>query len=118
MEKIGESKGVVSSLVGAGGLRYITVHDDRRRCNKWEIPIQSLKEGAVVNLTATLTPGGVSGSVEFFDGAASLGSSPVASGMATLSVSTLAAGAHPITVLYGGDASHLSSLSPAPIPRL
>lgn len=67
------------------------------------------------SVTFTATFGGsvasvATGSAELFDGATSLGTVSLnASGAATFSTSTLAAGNHTITVKYGGDASHTKS---------
>jgi hypothetical protein len=57
-------------------------------------------QGASVALTATVTGAGAAGNVEFFSGADSLGTSPVASGKATMSVSSLAVGVDPITAKF------------------
>jgi hypothetical protein len=70
-------------------------------------------QGSKVNFTATVTPASASGTVEFFDGATSLGTAPVIAGSATISVSTLSPGSHSITAVYGGDCSFASSTSPA-----
>ena len=74
--------------------------------------------GSPVILTATVTGnGGVpGGSITFFDGTASLGSSTVAgtsanSSVASISLSTLASGVHTITAKYLGDTDDQSSLS-------
>ncbi|WP_316782051.1 beta strand repeat-containing protein, partial [Streptomyces sasae] len=70
-------------------------------------------------LTATVSvvvPGaGVpAGSVTFFDGMTSLGTGTLdGSGVATLSVSNLSVGTHPLTAAYGGDTSHNGSTSSA-----
>ena len=76
--------------------------------------------GAVVTLSATVTTQGgtPTGSVQFFDGANPLGTSPVAasggsSGMATMSTSGLGIGAHAITAVYSGDALDATSTSTA-----
>jgi hypothetical protein len=47
----------------------------------------------------------VSGSVQFYDGEALLGTSPIVSGSATFTTTALAAGSHAITVRYLGSAS-------------
>lgn len=75
--------------------------------------------GQTVTLTASVTPtiDGVvpGGSVTFLDGSTVLGTVTLdASGVATLSLSTLAAGSHTITAVYGGDANFAGSTS-API---
>jgi hypothetical protein len=58
--------------------------------------------GAPVVLTAAVTSGNgpPSGSVEFFDGATSLGTDPVAAGVAEVTVTTLAAGAHTLSASF------------------
>jgi hypothetical protein len=68
-----------------------------------------------VLFTATVSPSsGATGTVTFMDGGSTLGSSTLdASGVATLSVSSLAVGTHSITAQYGGDASHNGSTSAA-----
>ena len=70
--------------------------------------------GEVVGFTATVSSGAgtPSGSVQFKDGAASVGA-PVAlvSGQATLSTGALSVGSHSITAVYGGDASFAGSTS-------
>jgi hypothetical protein len=73
--------------------------------------------GQSVTFTATVTAesnnGTPTGTVGFFDGTTSLGSSVLGSnGMATFSISTLAVGTHGITASYGGDANFAPSTSP------
>ena len=66
-----------------------------------------------VTLTATVSPDDANGSVEFFDGAASLGTSAVGvGGLATLVTSTLAAGTHSLTAAYGGSIAYAPATSP------
>jgi hypothetical protein len=69
--------------------------------------------GAPVTLKASLTPAGATGRVTFYDGAAMLGVSAVASGEATLTTRLLGAGARTLRAHYGGDASDLAANSPA-----
>jgi hypothetical protein len=71
--------------------------------------------GQPVTFTATVTSGGgvPAGSVEFFDGATSLGVVPLSGGSAALTVSTLGAGSHQITAVYGGNSNFLGSTSAA-----
>jgi hypothetical protein len=70
-----------------------------------------------VALTATVTPGnsGVpTGPVSFLDGVTQIGSASLnGSGLATFSTSTLAAGTHSITAVYGGDSNLNGSTSTA-----
>ena len=72
--------------------------------------------GQMVTLTATVTgTGGTpTGSVTFFDGASLLGSVTLNAGAtASLAVSTLAAGTHTITAVYGGNTNFAASASGA-----
>ncbi len=72
-------------------------------------PGQAVTLNAAVTTTATGTP---TGSVTFLDGTTTLGTAALsAQGMATLAISTLAAGAHSVTAQYGGDASFAASAS-------
>ncbi len=67
--------------------------------------------GNKVTLTATVTPSDASGTVTFYDDVAVLGTASVASGQATLSVSDLVTGAHPLTASYDGDVNYDPSTS-------
>ena len=78
----------------------------------------SLVSGASLTLTATVTAttgsGTPTGTVTFLDGATSLGTGALsASGVATLSTTTLAVGSHSITAQYGGDSNYSASTSSA-----
>lgn len=67
--------------------------------------------GDPVTLTATVTPDGVSGTVEFKDGSTSLGTVAIdALGVATLVVS-FNAGTHPLTATYSGAPTFAASTS-------
>ncbi|MER6334871.1 Ig-like domain repeat protein, partial [Streptomyces sp. NPDC001034] len=73
--------------------------------------------GQAKTLTATVTavaPGaGVpTGTVSFFDGATLLGTGTLSGGVATLTTSALAVGAHALTAVYGGDTEFTGSTSP------
>jgi sugar lactone lactonase YvrE len=67
-------------------------------------------------LTASLATSPATGTVTFFETVntttKTLGSSPLASNTATLSTSTLAAGAYNLTATYSGDQTHPSAQSP------
>jgi len=70
--------------------------------------------GHPVTFTATVTPAGSrtpTGNVTFSDGPHLLGTSPISTGVATLSTTTLAVGAHSITASYAGNSSFASSVS-------
>ncbi len=73
----------------------------------------AVPSGNPVTFTATVsssdTPGG--GSVTFYDGATTLGSSPVSAGVAQLTDAALSIGVHEISASYGGDSTHASSSS-------
>jgi hypothetical protein len=72
--------------------------------------------GLSVTFTATVAAvspaaGTPTGTVNFLDGATSLGPGTLAGGTAMLSTSGLAIGAHSITAVYGGDANFTGSTS-------
>jgi uncharacterized protein (TIGR03437 family) len=73
--------------------------------------------GQSILLTATILPvsGGPapSGSVEFHDGSATLGTAAVDRGAATFITPALSVGAHAVTAIYSGDANYLGSTAPA-----
>ena len=74
--------------------------------------------GATVSFTATVTPpagaGAATGSVTFLDGTAALGQVSLnGSGQATYATSSLAAGTHAITAVYGGSSTLAASTSSA-----
>jgi len=69
--------------------------------------------GQSVTLTADITPSSATGSVSFKDGTTMLGSGDLSAGTASVSVSTLAVGAHSITADYAGDAGNAGSTSTA-----
>jgi hypothetical protein len=80
--------------------------------------------GQPVTFTATVTAqpgfdkGTPTGTVSFYDGTTDIGNSNLNSnGVATLTTSTLALGAHKITAVYGGDANFSGSTSP-PLKQL
>jgi Bacterial Ig-like domain (group 3)/Autotransporter beta-domain/Immunoglobulin I-set domain len=68
--------------------------------------------GQTVTFTATVTGAAPTGSVTFKDGATTLGTGTLnGSGQATLSTSSLSAGSHAITAVYGGDAGNNTGTS-------
>ncbi len=70
--------------------------------------------GQNVTFTATVqSPSGTtpSGTITFLDGTTALGTAPLASNSAQLTVSTLTVGAHSITAVYGGNSNLASSTS-------
>lgn len=73
--------------------------------------------GFPVLLTVTVAPvlpgaGTPTGTVEFFNGAASLGTAALNNGVAQLSDSSLALGNHAITAVFAGDGNFTASTSP------
>jgi hypothetical protein len=69
---------------------------------------QSVTFTAIVSGATTPT-----GTVQFFDGATSLGTVALSGTSAALTTSTLAVGTHPITAVYSGDIDDPGSTSPA-----
>jgi len=70
--------------------------------------------GSVVTLTATVTAGlgAPTGTVTFKDGPTTIGTAALAAGAASLAMSGLAVGVHPITAEYAGDDAFPGSTSP------
>jgi hypothetical protein len=62
--------------------------------------------GQSVTFTATVLPS-KTGSVTFLDGGTSIGASPIVSGVAVFSTSSLAVGAHNVTAQYNSDTSNV-----------
>ena len=75
----------------------------------------SVLTGASFSLTATVAPAAATGTVQFKNGAANLGSPvPVTAGVATLTGATITtAGTASITAVYSGDSAYDVSTSPA-----
>jgi Concanavalin A-like lectin/glucanases superfamily/MBG domain (YGX type)/Bacterial Ig-like domain (group 3)/IPT/TIG domain/MBG domain/WD40-like Beta Propeller Repeat len=99
------SSEAVSHLVqNAAGTPVIAISSSRNPSNA----------GQTVTLTAnvTLGSGSTGGTIEFYDGAALIGSAPIAAGRATLTTGALAAGSHAITARYAGFADVPPSRSP------
>ncbi len=69
--------------------------------------------GDNVTLTATILPGVATGTVTFFDGVTSLGTTAISGGTAALVISSLSVGSHSITAVYSGDSDYLTSTSAA-----
>jgi trimeric autotransporter adhesin len=68
--------------------------------------------GLPIIFTATITAS-ATGTVAFHDGATVLGTVPITSGIATLTISTLAIGTHTITASYSGDVNFTAATSTA-----
>jgi hypothetical protein len=69
--------------------------------------------GSSVTLTATVTPASATGSVQFFNGGAVLGTANLTGGKAQLTIASLPAGTDSLTAGYGGDAGDAPSTSGA-----
>jgi hypothetical protein len=69
--------------------------------------------GNALLLTANVSGTGAAptGTVHFLDAGTSIGSANVASGVATLSTTTLALGSHSIVASYAGDGNHAATVS-------
>jgi hypothetical protein len=75
-------------------------------------PVTALT-GQAISLTATVTPAAATGKITFMDGSNAIGSATLASGDGTFNVSTLSAGSHSLTAVYGGSAVYASATSSA-----
>ena len=69
--------------------------------------------GSPVTLTANVTPASATGSVQFFNGSALLGTANLSAGTAQLTVANLPAGTDSLTAVYSGDANNAPSTSGA-----
>jgi hypothetical protein len=69
--------------------------------------------GGSVTLTATVSPNSATGTMQFLDGSAILGTVAVSAGSASFTASGLAPGSHSIASVYSGDANFNSSTSAA-----
>lgn len=67
--------------------------------------------GGELTLSAEVTGGSPTGSVEFVSGETSLGTATLAGGVATLTTKELTAGEHAVFAVYSGDALHAASES-------
>jgi uncharacterized protein (TIGR03437 family) len=67
--------------------------------------------GASVTLTAVVSPGGATGSIDFRDGQVSIGARLLNAGSASLVISGLSTGAHSLTAVYTGDTLYQASTS-------
>jgi len=73
----------------------------------------SVAQGASVTLTGSVSPSAATGTVTFYDGSSSLGSSILSSGAATLSTTFSTTGSHSLTARYGGSSEYAASTSSA-----
>ncbi|TQF68858.1 Ig-like domain repeat protein [Rhodococcus spelaei] len=74
----------------------------------------SAKVGVAVDLSATVSPATAAGTVQFRDGGSNIGGPvTVTNGVATLSQTFTAAGAHSVTAVFSGAAGFLGSTSQA-----
>jgi len=71
--------------------------------------------GQTAQFTATVTPVAATGTMSFFDGVNSLGSSTISGGAATFSTTGLIGGSHSITAHYSGGTDYASAVSSAVI---
>ncbi|WP_263372791.1 beta strand repeat-containing protein [Granulicella aggregans] len=72
--------------------------------------------GAAFTFTANVTSftsGVPTGTVGFYDGNTLIGSSPLVAGVATYTVTSLAAGVHSVTATYSGDSDYVGGTSAA-----
>jgi hypothetical protein len=67
--------------------------------------------GQPLTVTATLTPASATGVVEFLDGGVSLGTAPLAGGVAAMAVANLLPGSHAYSAVYRGDGALLGNKS-------
>jgi hypothetical protein len=86
---------VTKATLGQNGLANITLTSSPNPSN----------DGQSVTFTATV-PNGVTGTVQFVDGATVLGTSTISGTTATFITNSLTPGTHPVTAVYSGDANY------------
>jgi RHS repeat-associated protein len=74
--------------------------------------------GTKLQLTGTVSPdvsgsNSATGSISFYDSGSLLGSAPIGSGQASISIATLTGGSHSIIAVYSGDTNFVTSASSA-----
>jgi RHS repeat-associated protein len=69
--------------------------------------------GTPITLTASVSASSPTGGVTFMDGATTIGTAPLSSGVASLTLSTLAGGSHSLSAVYAGDSINAASTSGA-----
>ena len=94
------SQVVSKATLGQNGLTNITLTSSPNPSNV----------GQSVTFTATV-PTGVTGTVTFKDGAATLGTGTISGTTAAFATTTLAVGTHPVTAVYGGDDNYNTATS-------
>ena len=105
--------GHISVTAGSGDWTYTPVEVAKTATTTAvTLPSPAPAENAAFSLSATVAPAAATGTVEFFDGATSLGTAALSVGTATLNVAAgLAGGTHSITAAYAGDAAYAASTS-------
>jgi len=82
---------------------------------KLTVSATAVPNGGSVGLTATVSPGGTTtvptGTVNFYDGGALIGSATLSGGVATFTETALSSGTHTIYAMYAGNSSFPSSTS-------
>jgi len=92
----------------------VTINSPAKTSVTLSVPASAVV-GASVTFTATVSgsSGTPTGTVTFYDGTKTLGTGTLASGKASYSTSSLAAGSHSIIASYGGDSNNASGVSAA-----
>jgi sugar lactone lactonase YvrE len=68
--------------------------------------------GQIPMLTATVTPAGLTGSVQFFDGSTLMGTATLTNGTTTFYPMAFSPGPHSLTAVYNGDTNSTAGTSP------
>jgi Bacterial Ig-like domain (group 3) len=103
----------INDFAGDGPVQIPITYNEATTTALSAAPPSGASTGDAVDLTATITPSSATGSVEFFDGATSLGTAVVSSGSATISTS-FAGGTRSLsaeftgTGVYGDSSGSLS----------
>ncbi|NMM87630.1 hypothetical protein B2J88_25280, partial [Rhodococcus sp. SRB_17] len=98
---------------GAGALVATNIIEADKQTTTTVVAPGAVKNGAEVTLTANVAPAAPGGTVEFFDGATSLGAPvDVANGTASITHTFTTDGNHEITAAFSGTTGFITSTSP------
>jgi len=104
---------IACSLLGCGWGGSIASSGNTATTTTLIASSSTVSYGSSLTLTASILPSTAAGTVTLYDGLTSIGSGTAISGVATLSLTSLAVGSHSITAVYGGSATYTTSTSSA-----
>jgi len=104
---------IACSLLGCGWGGSIASSGNTATTTTLIASSSTVSYGSSLTLTASILPSTAAGTVTLYDGLTSIGSGTAISGVATLSLTSLAVGSHSITAVYGGSATYTTHRAPS-----